>query len=97
MSVKTVHFEQLKLSYAAEDLKLSVTSFVDLKLPNNRLASLDGEDLLEALTTENIWISRGSACRLEFQLSYNGKPLEIPSRMRTLENLGYHLRDAYVS
>jgi len=96
MSLKSLQLDQLTLAYAAEDLKLSVSSIADLRLPT-RLASLSNGDIVEALTSGSIWATRGRSCRLELQLFFHGKPLEVPNRLQIVESVGYHLRDAHVS
>jgi hypothetical protein len=97
MSLKVLELEQIELTYPIDGLKLSIISQVEVRLPSGKLASLDQEGLIKVLRSGNVWVSRGRACRLDMQLSFNGKLLNKSNRMQILEVLGYCLSDAYVS
>jgi len=96
MSLMALDLGPLRLKHASDDLNLSVSSTVGLRLPSGKVSLLRGVDIIKALTSGNIWASRGRACRLEFRISFNGKQLDQRSRRRLLESLGYHLRDIHV-
>ena len=97
MSLKVLELEKIELTYPIDDMKLSITSQVELRSPSGKLASLDQEDFAKVLMSGNVWVSRGRACRLDMQLSLNGRLLDINDRMQILEVLGHYLSDAYVS
>lgn len=95
MYAKNIELDEVNVSSQTEDLKLSATPSLHLLLPAP-ISSLGSERLLQALKSGKIWIFRGRPCRLELQLSFNGKPLDLAIRDRILEGLGCQLRDAHV-
>lgn len=96
MPLKVLNLDPVSLVCAAEGLKLSVTSEITINLSTSNLATLGNPELITALLKHKAWVSRGRACRLDLQIFFNGKELPIVTRLRLLESLGYHLRDAHV-
>ena len=96
MSVRELKLSQLSLTHPASDLKLSVTASGVFALPLG-FPSLDDHELQEALLSGRIWITRGRACRIDMNISFNNRPLDESSRLQVLESLGYQCRDAHVS
>jgi hypothetical protein len=76
-------------------LKLSVLSTTDIRIPQ-RISSLANDAIIKALTSGNLWVSRGVGCRLDIQILFNGKKLDRNGRIGLLESLGYRFRDAQV-
>jgi hypothetical protein len=97
MSLKVLELDTIELTYPTNSLKLSVVPKIHIRLPSDNLASLGAVDFVQALTSGKVWVTRGRACRISVQVSFEGKPLDASIRLRTLEALGYHLRDAQVS
>jgi hypothetical protein len=97
MSLKTLELEKLNLILTSEKLKLEIASSVDIRLPSRWSPLLNHDDTVKALTSGNIWVSRGRRCRVDVEISFNAKRLDKTSRIAILESLGYHLRDAHVS
>lgn len=96
MSSKSLELEKLSLTLVSEKLKLEIASTVDIKFPSGR-SPPDHDCTVKALHSRNIWVSRGRRCRVDADISFNGKPLHALSRIPVLESLGYHLRNAHVS
>jgi hypothetical protein len=97
MSLKIFQLDSLHLSYPKEEIKLSVTSSAAFRLPPGILTSLDRIDVASALRSGTMWVGLDTACRIDFQILFNGKPLDKVNRIQVLESLGYHIRDAGVS
>jgi hypothetical protein len=96
MSLETLKLEGLHLTLASEKLKLDIASLVDVSFQSGWIPCQDEDAIVKALTSGQIWVSRGRRCRLDIKVSFNGKQLDQTSRIATLESLGYHLRDAHV-
>lgn len=97
MSSKSLVLEKLFLTLASEKLNLEIASTVDIKFPSGLSHSGDDDGVVKALTSGNIWVSRGRRCRLDLEISFNGKPLDRTSRITILESFGYDLQVAHVS
>ena len=96
MSLRVLELGTLHLTYSEHHLKLSVVSVADVRIPRS-ISSLDNDAFIKALTSRNLWVSRGVACHFDIQILFNGKPLDKNGRVNLLESLGYRLRDAQVS
>jgi hypothetical protein len=97
MPLQTLELEKLHLTLASEKLKLDIASTVDIRFQSGWIPSQDQDGIVKALTSGQIWVSRGKRCRLDIKVSFNGKPLDRTSRVAISESLGYSLRDAHVS
>lgn len=97
MSLETLTLEDVHLALSAEKLKLQISSAVDFRSPSGWNSPLGDAGILEALTTANVWVSRGRRCRLDIKVLFDGKPLGKATRLSILESLGYHLCNARVS
>ncbi len=95
MCLRVLELDALHLNSPDHHLKLSVVSTADVRIPSC-ISSLENAALVKALTSGNVWISRGVACHLEIQVLFNGKPLDKDGRVNLLESLGYRIRDAQV-
>ena len=96
MSLQVLRLDTLRLTKPDNELKLTVVPAVDIRIPHS-ISILDNGALVGALTSGNLWVSRGVACHLEIQVLFNGKPLDPTGHVTLLESLGYKLRDAQVS
>lgn len=97
MSLQTLGLEKLHLTLASEKLKLDIASTVDIRFPSRWSPSWDNDEIVKALTSGHIWVSRGRRCRVDIEISFNRKPLHSTTRIAILESIGYHLREAHVS
>lgn len=96
MPLKVLELGPLTLISTADDMTVTIRPKVQLKLPPGIINTLNNVDLLKAITIGKLWVSRGIGCRLDLQILFNGKPLEETIRLRMLESVGYHVRDAHV-
>ncbi|TAQ83414.1 hypothetical protein B7494_g8263 [Chlorociboria aeruginascens] len=87
MCLTTFELDKLHISSSVDNLKLSILSAVGVR---SHSALLDG---IRSLTSGNVWVSRGVACRIDVQISFNGNRL---GRSRIVEVLGEHIRDAQI-
>ncbi len=95
MSLWALELDPLHLVNSEHHLKLSVLSFANIRIPWS-ISSLENDAIVKALTSGNLWVSRGAACRLDIRVFYNGNPLDRNGRINILESLGYRIRDAQV-
>jgi hypothetical protein len=95
MSLRALVLDTLHLANLEHRLELSVISAADIRIPQS-VSNLEDFVLVKALTSGNLWVSRGIACHLDIQVLFNGKPLDRSLRVTLLESLGYRLRDAQV-
>jgi hypothetical protein len=96
MALRVLGLDPLHLIKPDSELKLSVVPAVDIRIPDS-ISILDDAALVKALTSGNLWVSRGLACHLDIHILFNGKSLDARGRVNLLESFGYRLRDAQVS
>lgn len=94
MASRTLKLDGNLLKLASESLELEISTAVDVKVPLGW--DFEEDKILEALISGNIWAARGRKCRVDVDISFNGKSLDDTSRISLLEYLGYNLRDTYV-
>jgi hypothetical protein len=97
MSLRALKLTGFNLLSSADDLNLSIISIADLRLQTHRLVSLVDDDLVRALISGSIWVSRGIYYRFDIQISFNGNVLYGKIRNSVLESLGSCIRDGHVS
>lgn len=95
MSLKELELDQIHLTSVSDKLRLSINSSATFQIPA-LLSQLSQRDTAKALTSGNVWISRGTNCGLDIHVYFDGKRLEKNRRLHVLESLGYRLRDAHV-
>ncbi len=91
MSLKILELGNLSLVNSNDNLKLSITTAVDIRVPES-LSSLESDAIVKALTSGRIWVSRGIFCHLAIRVFIDGKPLNDAMRLHLLESLGSYLR-----
>lgn len=96
MPLKVLELGPLTLNSPADNITVSIRPKVQLKLPPGQLNSLGNVDLLKAITSGKLWVTRGTGCHFDLRFLLNGKPLDKNLRLRILESVGYHIRDANV-
>jgi hypothetical protein len=111
MTLQTLELEKIHLTLASEKLELNVASSVDFRFPSGWNAPQEVDfrfpsgwnapqevdSVVDALTGGHVWVSQGRRCRLDIEVSLDGKRLEGISRVSHLESLGHQLREMYVS
>ncbi|KAG9245484.1 hypothetical protein BJ878DRAFT_15293 [Calycina marina] len=95
MATRVVNLGQSELSNRMGDTRLNVTAMGAFILPTY-YSELDDIELVEALASGNLWVTRGTACHVTIRITFNGSPIDEINHLRVLESLGYHCRDAYV-
>ena len=93
--LRVLKLDPLHLTHSKHRLKLSAVSSVDVRIPGS-LSSLAHDELVKALASGNLWVTRGVACHLDIQILFNGKQLDQNERVNLLESLGHHIRDSQV-
>lgn len=95
MSFKILDLGRFSLVNTAESLKLDVVSAADFRGPRS-IKDLDADVLLRALTSRQLWVSRGRGCRIDIEVLLDRKPLNRNDCVQFLESLGCQIRDAKV-
>jgi hypothetical protein len=96
MSSRTLEFDRLQLRSTQDKWELSVVTSATFRTPR-ALSSLDDANTVKALTSGNIWVSRGNGCRIDFQISIEGKLVDKGKYLHLLETIGHRVRDAKVA
>ncbi|RFU24185.1 hypothetical protein B7463_g12155, partial [Scytalidium lignicola] len=94
MSLKTFHLDLLRLSCSQGSIQLSVSSSVTLRALSEALVTATPQLNVADLASRNVWVSRGSGCRIDIRISIAGKPLNREQHVNILEQLGHHLLEA---
>ncbi len=95
MSVKVLELERFNLASTAESLKLEVISTIEVKVPRN-LSTLENIAMMKAVTSRQVWVSRGRGCRIDVEVLLDGKPLDRINHLKLLQHFGGRIQDAEV-
>ncbi|ESZ97131.1 hypothetical protein SBOR_2489 [Sclerotinia borealis F-4128] len=88
MSIRRISFGPLALSSPSDKLSLNVEYEVAVRLPSGKLEALPIGECLDALSSGEVWVSRGNSCRIEFNITLDGKALVDNDNDHIIELLG---------
>ncbi|KAI9697059.1 MAG: hypothetical protein M1836_005020 [Candelina mexicana] len=95
MSLPPLDLGQLHLQYIHSDYKLRVVSSIQTSWIDNTDVSPPDLDLLDALTSREVWATRGDGLQLAIQILINCNHLEgTTQRIQLIEGLGTVLQEA---
>ncbi|KAI9761620.1 MAG: hypothetical protein M1835_008147 [Candelina submexicana] len=98
MSLPPLDLGQLHLQYIHSDYKLRVVSSIQTSSINNTDVSPPDLDLRDALTSREVWATRGDGLQLAIKILINCNHLEgTTQRTQLIEGLGTVLQEAEVS
>jgi hypothetical protein len=96
MSLRVLELDDLRLTSVQDKLQLSIRTFATFQVPTT-ISLFDDGEIVKALTSGHIWVSRGAGFRLDIRVSTDGKLIDRSTSLHLLEGIGYTLRDAPVS
>ncbi|KAK0106800.1 hypothetical protein ONS95_003522 [Cadophora gregata] len=92
MSFRLLELGRFSLISTSQALKLEVVSGVDIT-GAQRLVVLDDDALIKAVTSRQLWVSRGRGFRIDIEVLLDGKTLDRSIYFELLESLGCLIRD----
>jgi hypothetical protein len=95
MSVRVLELDHFHLIVPEDEIEWSVSPSVHAKIPESIFYKRN-EDIIDALTSGNLWATRGAYCSLDFFITA-GQLLNSGQKLRLCESLGDLIRDAHVS
>lgn len=96
MAARVVNLGQMDISQLHGNLRLTVAAMGAFTVPLP-YSDLDDGELIAALASGDVWVTRGAACQVKIRISLNGDPINKNSHLEVLEAIGIHFRDAHVS
>jgi hypothetical protein len=95
MSVRVLELDQFQLTDSEDDIVWSVSPSIHAKIPESVFHN-SNQEIIAALTSGNIWPSRGAHFSLDFYIMTDH--LHDPQqKLQMCESLAYLIQDAYVS
>lgn len=95
-TVSVIHLKSLRLSCAKENLRLFITPTLELSYTAGTIDHLEPSDIIQALKSSRIWLSRGLGCHINIRISFNGASLQSLGHEDAIEELGTLIREAAV-
>jgi len=93
MPLRVLELGRFSLASTATALMLEAVFRADLACPTS-IADLDDDALVTAVTSRQLWVSRGRGCRVDIELLLDGKTLDKDVHSQLLQSLGCQIRDA---
>lgn len=96
MSLKRLSLGPILLSSSLDKLSLELDYEVAVRLPSRKFETLSINECLRALTSGEVWVSRGSSCRADFSVTLDGEEVDQANNDHIIDLLGKFVAESNV-
>ncbi|KAF7946599.1 hypothetical protein EAE96_009594 [Botrytis aclada] len=93
MLLRTFNFGPIAFSSLPDKLSLHLEYEVVIRIPSGKLETLSADECLKALTSGEIWVASGNACRIDFVIDLDGRESFGTNNNHIIELLGKYVAE----